>query len=312
MNLLHPELPQGFESWTQVLADWGVWRAFSEAKAPRCLREHPALAAPLIAQLGSALRDRLYYHRLREVAILQLQVTEPAYTTAGGEAYRVLNRTMQEAQDRFFAVYHQPETSRERITRHEAMRQAQSSWEQSRRELDSLVQQTRRQAARSYWNAQPLKEVPDTIFATVPAAAPPARLARIHPAWWGNFFGRIQFRFGQGHPAQGELLTALPQLRTAARRYKLSAVITDWRNAHNDDWGWYDQVYHWVLAPRAAKKAQALARWFNTRAPGYLTDPARRQSLDAQLIERLAQSDPWHLPATSSPPVMNPWTPGRN
>ena len=286
--------------------------AYRKAKAPRCLKDHPALAAPLIVQLGALLRDHLYYHRVREVSILQLQVTEPAYAAAGGEPYRELSRILEAAQDRFFAVYREADTSPERIVRYEAMIQVQSAWDQSRRHLEPIVQQARTQAARTYWNAAPLGKVPDTVFAHIPASTPAARLARIHPAWWGTFFGRIQYRLGHGHLANGELIAALPQLRRAARRYKLSAVIDDWRSVHNDDWGWYGDAHYRMLEPRTAKKARELTRWFNTLAPGYLTDPIKRQTLDAQLADRLAQSDPWQLPVPESHLWMGNWANGRN
>lgn len=309
---MHPTLPIGFESWTQVLTDWGVGWAYRKAKAPRCLKDRPDLAAPLIVQLGALLRDHLFYHRVREVSILQLQVTEPAYAAAGGAPYRKLCCTLEATQHRFFAVYHEADASPERVARYKAMQQVQSAWTQSRRNLEPLVQQARTKVARTYWNAAPLGKVPDTVFAHVPAASPAALLARIHPAWWGTFFGRIQYRLGHGHLANGELIAALPQLRRAARRYKLSAVIDDWRSAHSDDWGWYGEAHYRMLEPRTAKKARELTRWLKTLAPGYLTDPLTRQTLDAQLAERLAQSDPWQLPVSESHFGMGNWAHGRN
>jgi hypothetical protein len=48
------------------------------------------------------------------------------------------------------------------------------------------------------------------------------------------------------------------------------------------------------------KKTRELIRWFNSTAPGYLSDQTVRVSLHAALTERLREADPWSVPAPDS------------
>ena len=54
-RLLHPERPNCFASWSQVLTDWHVAGALAKTKLPTSLASQPELAAPLVAEVGRAI-----------------------------------------------------------------------------------------------------------------------------------------------------------------------------------------------------------------------------------------------------------------
>ena len=61
---LQPTLPNGFHSWTQVLTDWAVSRAYLQTgRHPSCLADRPALAAALVAEVGAAIRQKQLIRR---------------------------------------------------------------------------------------------------------------------------------------------------------------------------------------------------------------------------------------------------------
>jgi hypothetical protein len=81
---------------------------------------------------------------------------------------------------------------------------------------------------------------------------------------------------------------------------KLSAEIAEWSAAMADRWGWDGPGHYRMLADRAAAKARTLQAWYESRAPGYLTDEYVRGSLDARLLDLLKSRDP-----------LKPFVPGR-
>lgn len=304
---MHPKLPNGFNSWTQVLIDWGVSRAFSALSLPRCLAGRPDLAAPFVAEIGGAIRRKLLSRLPAEAALTAERVTEPTYAQVGGPRYFEIHHAMQQAQERFLTAWRiQPtaetdEDSPQVVSLRVAMERHQADYEHFCQSLAPSVQAARQQAVRAYWDRRPFRGIPDTFFADAAVHAASARMQRIHPPWWGAFLGRLQKPLAHGHPAEGHLLDALPRLRTAATKKTLAAVIEEWRAEHSDHWGWYGKAHDRMLASRAAGKAKQLTLWFNDRAPGYLTSHAVRFSLDTELADRLAATDPWSvsMPARS-------------
>jgi hypothetical protein len=300
-------LPPGFYSWTQVLTDWGVSRAFSLSGLPPCLKDRPELAVPFAAEIGAAIRNGQLHRRATEAALIAQQVTEPTYDEAGGHRYQEIRAVMEKAQERFFASWlaernASPADSPDLVSLHAEKERCQAAFERIRQLQEPAVQAARAAAVRAHWTGQELRGIPDTFFADVPAHTAPARLQRIHPPWWGAFLGRLQQPFAHGHPAEGFLLDALPALRAAATKKTLAALIDEWRAEQNDKWGWYGKTHYRMLARRAAQKAQQLTRWCNTHAPGYLEHEAIRFSLHADLAVQLTTVDPWSVPQPQETP----------
>lgn len=236
------KLPPGFTSWSEVLTESAISRAFPDGKAPPCLKNHPELLAPLARELGTEIRERLFKRRVTAVSRLAAQLTESAVRTEIEEALA------------------------------------------------------------AHWKAQPINRMPDTIFADAAFSSPASRLARIHPTWWGRFFGRMQVLSTQGHPAHGELLDALPELTRAPGRYTIEGAIDEWRKTRVHCWGWTGRPENpWVLAARTASKAEKLTCWYRNWAPGYLEDSAERERLHAALAKRLDVIDPWEMSGPRSP-----------
>ncbi|MBL9217471.1 MAG: hypothetical protein JNG82_03215 [Opitutaceae bacterium] len=283
------------------MTDWAVSRAYTGAGQPECFKGHPELAVPFVAAISSAIREKQLHRAVLEAIMVREQATEPAYDEAGGPDYLHLREAMEAAQNEYFEAsrpLRRGEPAQTDVASAQArMVQLQADFDRTREQHAEFVQSARSAAARQYWSKRPIRGLPDTFFAEAPFAAPASRLARIHPVWWGGFFGRLQQALAFGHPAEGELLDRLPGLRKAATKKTLAAVIDEWRAEHNDQWGWYGEVHYRMLALRAAKKAACLTHWFNARAPGYLTSEARRFALQLDLAEHLAQVDPWIVPA---------------
>ena len=306
---MHLILPAGFNSWTQVLTDWGVSRALSTFRLPGCLADRPQLAVPFVAHIGAAIRHKQLHRRSVEAALIAQQVTEPAYDQAGGPGYLKLFTAIEGAQDRFIEAWlaernTSSETGSPQLASLQAdMERYQADVERLRKLYEPYVRAARTAAVRAHWAGHQLRGIPDTFFADAAHYTVPARMQRIHPPWWGAFLGRLQQPLAHGHPAEGYLLDALPRLRAAAKKKTLAAMIDEWRAEQNDNWGWYGKTHYRMLARRAVQKAGQLTRWFDTRAPGYLTNDAVRFTLDSELADRLIAADPWSV----SMPTRNPY-----
>lgn len=231
-----------------------------------------------------------------ELAIFRERVTEPAHDQAGGPAYTDLRDTMEAAQERYFAhrrVNGVPlGTESSRPLRAE-MERLQTEFLACRRRHEPFVLQTRAASVRAYWAANPPRGITDSFFRGAPVANVTARMSRLDPPWWWrSFLPRLQHEFADRHSADGEFLDTLPRLRAQAKRMTLAAVITDWSDAHADDWGWNGPGHYRMLAIRANDKARELAEWYRARAPGYLEDESVRCSLHGTLADFLARHDP--------------------
>jgi len=280
---------------------------------PRCLENRPDLAAPFVAEIGAAIHKRQFHRWAGQLDFTQDQVTEPAFDEAGGPAYQALRNEMETAQSNYFSAWcaqrsgrtDGPETVEALRGR---MEQLQAAFESTRRRNEPLVTEARRTAARTFWASRDPRVITDTYFADEPIHASAARMSRIHPPWWGAFHHRLQQVYAHGHPAEGYLLDELPCLRRQADKLTVEATVTDWWQNNQDRWGWYASAepHYRMLSLRAGKKARELVRWFHATAPGYLADQATRASLQADLMQRLREADPWSVPAPGSRSML-PW-----
>lgn len=311
---LNSSLPTGFASWTQILTDWAVSRVWLAADRPRCLADRPELAAPFVAEIGAAIRQRQLHRWGGRLDHAQQQVTEPAFDSAGGPAYQSLRYEMEAAQSDYFSAWcaqrrsgraDEPETVE--VLRGK-MEQLQAAFKGTRRRSEPLVDKARRAAAKAFWASRDPRVITDTYFADEPMHTVAARMSRIHPPWWGAFHHRLQQVFAHGHPAEGYLLDELPGLRRQATKLTVEATVTGWWQNNRDRWGWYTETepHYRMLSLRTGKKARKLVCWFNATAPGFLTDQAVRVSLQADLTQRLREADPWSVSAPDSRSML-PW-----
>ena len=277
---MQPKLPTGFESWAQVLTDWSVSGAFQSCPLPRCFAYHPELAAPSIAEISAAIREKQLRDRPLEAAIHREKVTEPAYDRIGGPSYLDLRSEMESTQERYFARRRASDSVQRSDSKSALLVQIkhlQSDFFAFRRRHETLVEQTRSASVRAYWAANPARGLGDTFFDEFPTSHPASRMSRIAAAWWWReFFARLQTRLARYHAADGCFLDTLPSLRAKAKKKTLAALIAEWSAERRDTWGWDGPGHYRMLADRTDAKARAVGAWFNQCAPGYLADESVR------------------------------------
>lgn len=291
---MHPELPNCFTSWSQVLTDWHVCGALAKSRLPPSLASHPELAAPLVAEIGRAIRVQQVDRQSIQTALVRERVVEPAYDDAGGPDYAAVRHAMEQAQDRYIsflrteaksAVLHVALTEMERL---------QAGYFAIRQRHTPQVAQAQKEALRRYWSETTSRGLRDDFFADCPADSIPALMSRIEPAWWWReFFLFLQHRCQRFHAADGVFLDHLPTIRAQVSVKKLSAEVAEWSKGMSDRWGWDGPGHYRMLADRAAAKARTLHEWYEACAPGYLTDEDVRCPLHCRLIGLLASRDPW-------------------
>lgn len=310
---LETPLPTGFNSWTQILTDWAASRVWLASAPPRCLEGRPELAAPFVAEIGAAIRQRQLHRWAAQIDFAEAQATEPAFDAAGGPTYLTLRKEMESAQSGYISAWHTQSSGKSEAPKsvdalRSRMEQLQGAFEDTRLRNERAVKKARRAAAEAFWTSRDPNVITDTYFADEPMHAVAARVSRIHPPWWGAFHRRLQQVFAHGHPAEGHLLDALPGLRRQATKMKLEATVSEWWQDHHARWGRFvaDEPHYRMLSQRAEKKARELVLWFDAAAPGYLADQAVRVSFHADLTERLRETDPWSVPAPDSRTLL-PW-----
>lgn len=313
VGCLDTPLPHGFNSWTQILTDWAVHRVWLGAKAPPCLKDHRDLAAPFVTEIGAAIRRRQFQRWAAQIDLAQAQATEPALDAAGGPAYLALRDEMESVQSDYLSAWRDKRSGKTEVpeplaTLRNRMERLHFAFENTRLRNERAAREAQQAAAKAFWAARDPSVIPDTYFSDEPAHAVAARLARIHPPWWGGFHRRLQRIFTNGHPADGCLLDALPGLRRQARKMTMEAMVSGWWQDNHARWGHFDEdePHYPVLSQRAVKKARGLVSWFDATAPGYLVDQASRVTLHADLAERLREADPWPVPAFGSRTQL-PW-----
>jgi hypothetical protein len=293
---LQPALPTGFDSWAQVFTDLPVSRAFEASPTARCFVSHPELAAPLVAEIGAAIRDKQLHRRPVEAMIRREAVIEPTHDRLGGPDYAALRAAMEGAQESYMRCPRSSASDRE-VDLDQSLRadvdRFQSAYFAARQRHAVLVAQTRHAAARDYWASIRTRGLDDDFFNDFPDDSVAARISRVEPAWWWrSFFAKLQIECTDHHAADGWFVDAIPTLRAGARKKKLAAAIAEWCETRADDWGWQAPRHYRMLALRAVPKATILASWFERRAPGYLRDQKIRQLLHARLALFLGGLDP--------------------
>ncbi len=311
---LHFVLPKGFNSWTQVLTDWAVSRVWLAARTPGCLADRPELAAPFVTEISAAIRHRQIPRWAGCLALVQAKATEPTFDRVGDPADAALRPEIGSAQLSFFSDWHVARSGEVEAPVFAPLSQKsqQTDYEGTRLQHEPSARQAAKDAARTFWQTRDPRVITDTYFADEPLHAPAARLARIHPPWWGAFHLRLQKAFRNGHPAEGHLLDALPEVRRqAGKRSKLTleATVSLWWQDHQDRLGWYckQEPHYRMIARRAAKKkAPQLIQWLDRIAPGYRLDQSVRVALHAELAARLRASDPQSVAIPSAATTL-PW-----
>lgn len=293
---VHPTLPATFDSWAQVLTDWKVIGVVNSCARPKCFADHPELAAPFVAEISAAIREKQLRRRPVAVAIERESVTEPTYDRLGGPGYVALRCQMEAAQDRYIhgcrstaSASHHESPAGLRST----MEQFQHEFRTIRRRHEPQVEQARAASVCAFWAAHSARGLSDDFFDDLPFNHSICRVSRVAPAWWWRTcFARLQTRLAKHHAADGCFLDALPSLRANATKKTLAAVIFEWCEARQNEFGWAGPGHYRMLADRAGTKARTVTAWFDQRAPGYFTEARVRESLHAQLGNHLAILDP--------------------
>ena len=289
-------LPNGFDSWAQVLTDWRVSRAFDASRVPRCWAAEPELAAPFVAAISREICSRQLGGPPSKLMVLRAGVEEPAHDRTGGRPYIELRAAMEAAQDRYCAEARaernrHPETFVDEMP--SEVRRLQTAFFASRQRQAAAVEREQRAVAHAFWKAHPRHGLAEDFFADAASDSIPARMARIDPAWWWrSFFTRLQAKSGRHHAADGRLLDELPALRAQAKKKTLAAQIAEWSETAAAEWGWHGAGHYRRLAEYADKKARDTVAWFDQHAPGYRTILTTRHALDERLGHFLAEHDP--------------------
>ncbi|MBI4623627.1 MAG: hypothetical protein HY736_10470 [Verrucomicrobia bacterium] len=290
---MQPTLPTGFDSWAQVFTDWRVSRAFEASKLPCCLTHHPELAAPFVAEIGTAICDKQLRRRPLEALIRRESAVEPAHEQIGGATYVAVCHAMESALEIYFRQRRVSGADRQPAFRDGEVERLQSDFFAARSRHASFVEQARHAAAQDYWTQTCPRGMDDDFFDDLADGSAIARMSRIEPAWWWrSFFTKLQTECAEHHAADGCFVAAIPTLRAAAWKKKLAATIAEWCESRADEWGWDAPGHYRMLTIRAKPKATEVATWFNGCAPGYLSDQAVRRSLHARLTLLLAGLDP--------------------
>jgi hypothetical protein len=266
----------------------------AKTKLPSSLASQPELAAPLVAEVGRAMRLQQLDRQSIRTALMRERIVEPTYDTAGGPDYVAVRNAMEQSQDRYIsflrtearsAVLHMARTEMERL---------QAGYFAIRRRHTPRVAQAQKETLKRYWSLKPGRGMGDDFFVGCAADSIPALMSRIEPAWWWReFFLSLQHRCQRFHAADGIFLDHLPTIRARVSVKKVSAEVAEWSKGMSERWGWDGPGHYRMLADRTAAKARKLLEWYEICAPGYLTDEDVRGSLHSRLVSLLESRDPW-------------------
>ncbi|MBI5768678.1 MAG: hypothetical protein HZA93_12845 [Verrucomicrobia bacterium] len=246
-----------------------------------------------MAEIGAAICDKQLRRRPLAALIRRESAVEPAHEQIGGAAYVGVRHAMESALETHFRQWRVSGADRPPALRNSEVERLQSDFLAARSRHASFVEQARHTAAQAYWTQTGPRGLGDDFFDDLATDSAIARMSRIEPAWWWrSFFTKLQTECAEHHAADGCFVAAIPALRASAGKKKLAATIAEWCEARADEWGWDAPGHYRMLTIRAGPKATELATWFNERAPGYLSDPAVRRSLHAQLALLLSGLDP--------------------
>ncbi len=299
---LHPVLPNCFTSWSQVLTDWHVCGALAKSRLPTSLASHPELAAPLVAEIGRAIRVQQVDRQSIQTALVRERIVEPTYDDAGGPDYVAVRHAMEQSQDRYVSFWPTDISSPDAIVSRTEMERLQAEFFAIRHRHAPQVAESQNVALRRYWSNKSGRGLDDGFFSACGTDSIPVLMSRVDPAWWWReFFLRLQRRCQRFHAADGVFLDHLPAIRAQVSAKKLSAEIAEWSKGMSDRGGWDGPGHYRMLADRAAAKADALATWYNRSARGFLADEGVRGSLCSRLVAELRPRDPWRRSANPEP-----------
>jgi len=263
----------------------------AKSKLPASLASQPELAAPLVAEVGRAIRVQQVDRQSVQTALVRDRVVEPTYDDTGGPDYVAVRQAMEQSQVRHVSFWQTDIDSPDAIVSRTEMERLQAEFSAIRHRHAPQVAEAQKAALRRYWSLKPGRGMGDDFFVDSGADSIPALLSRVDPAWWWReFFLRLQRRCQRFHAADGVFLDHLPAIRARVSAKKLSAEITEWSETMSDRWGWDGPGHYRMLADRAVAKADALAAWYNRTAPGYLADEGLRDSLCSRLLFKVVQA----------------------
>lgn len=269
---------------------------------PPILQNSGEVQAAFIAEVSAYLRFRALHQREAQVAALLEAVTETAPNDAGGSVGREVRTALksthsasapsitlkrQETRGTAGSTYRgeSPTGLSERL------QECEWQLDAHHRRAEPAVRSARRRAAETYWAAVTQCRIPEDFFREAQPNSALAGMPANCATWWGLFVRWLGRVVARSNPSYCRLLQALPQLQAEAARpgqiLTLAGLVEEWREANAERIGLLQEIHFPVLEQRAYEKHRFVTEWFQTRAPGYMTDPAVREAAARRLYLRL-------------------------
>jgi hypothetical protein len=294
---LHPELPNCFAHPGPKSSPTGTCAAHWRRRSYRAsLASQPELAAPFVAEVGRAIRLQELDRQSIRTALMRERIVEPTYDTAGGPDYIAVRNAMEQSQDRYISFLRTE--ARSAVLQSGANRNGASpGWLL----CDSP---TPHAAGRAGSERSPASLL-------VPKATSRGTGRRLLRRLSGRFDSvpdephRTSVVVARVFPLSATSVSAVSCSRRdvlgpSAHAFAPESASRSCRRkspngrrvCRTDGAGMVPGHYR-MLADRAAAKARSLLEWYETCAPGYLTDEDVRGSLHSRLISLLDSRDPW-------------------
>ena len=231
--------------------------------------------------------------------------TEAVFADVGGPAYRAVRGAFEATQGAYLKtlvhsrresltpVYSTVQTENATRLRTE-LRECERQLDAHRRRAEPAARLARHRAAQAYWAAVAQCRIPEDFFGDAPRNSMLAEMPSHCATWWGlyvRWLGRVVAR---SNPSYCRLLQALPQLQAEAARpgqiLTLAGLVQEWRETNAERFGLLRNIHFPVLEQRAFAKHAFVTEWFETRAPGFKTDPAVREAATRRLYLRLERA----------------------
>jgi hypothetical protein len=285
-----------------VLTDWCAIRALEHAGASFILQNSGEVQTAFVAEVSAYLRFRaLHLPEAHAEACLDA-ATEAACAGEGGPAYCAVRGAFEATQEAYLKSLVRPHRESCSAVNHTAgtdgsvrlrtkLQECERQLDAHRRRAEPAARLARRRVAQAYWAAVVQCRVPEDFFGDAPRTSILAEMPFHCATWWGlyvRWLGRVVAR---SNPAYSRLLQALPQLQAEATRpgqiLTLAGLVQEWRETNAERFGLLQDIHFPVLEQRAFAKHAFVTAWFETRAPGYKTDPAVREAAARRLYLRL-------------------------
>lgn len=288
--------------WPEVLTDWCAIRALEQAGVPVILRNAGEVQAAFISEVSAYLRFRALHLREAQAEACLDAATEAVFADMGGPAYRALRGAFEATQGAYLNTLIRPrresrDLAHRTVPAEDAtqlctkLQECERQLVAYRRRADPAARLARRRAAQTYWAAVAQCRIPEDFFRSAPSKSALMEMPLHCATWWGlyvRWLGRVVAR---SNPAYCRLLQALPQLQAEAAQpgqvLTLAGLVREWREANAERFGLLQDIHFPVLEQRAFAKHAFVTEWFETRAPGYKTDPAVREAAARRLYLRL-------------------------